>query len=171
MQVRMALTPNSFARRKSGVQIPSPPPPTLQVRASSASSGRRSQQAAAALRPHARAAIEPGKALQAGRPRLHAMTTERSRRSNPTSASGATPHNPPQRAGQAAPTVVAGLPDEATPADSCARPPDAQPLPWSPPEHARRSAADLSPADPKGSPPRPTRFTNQVWACPDCYSG
>ena len=26
MQVRMALTPNSLARRKSGVQVPSPPP-------------------------------------------------------------------------------------------------------------------------------------------------
>ena len=27
MQVRMALTPNSLARRRPGVQIPSPPPP------------------------------------------------------------------------------------------------------------------------------------------------
>jgi hypothetical protein len=27
MQVGMALTPNSLARRKPGVQIPSPPPP------------------------------------------------------------------------------------------------------------------------------------------------
>jgi len=39
MQVGMALTPNSLARRKPGVQIPSPPPPTPQVRASPASSG------------------------------------------------------------------------------------------------------------------------------------
>jgi hypothetical protein len=29
MQVGMALTPNSLARRKPGVQIPSPPPPNL----------------------------------------------------------------------------------------------------------------------------------------------
>src|SRR4029450_11060541 len=51
MQVRMALSPNSLARRKPGVQIPSPPPPTLQVRASSASSGRRSPHSGAALGP------------------------------------------------------------------------------------------------------------------------
>ena len=51
MQVGMALTPNSLARRKSGVQIPSPPPPTSQVRASPASSGRRSPHSGAALGP------------------------------------------------------------------------------------------------------------------------
>ena len=38
-----------LARRKPGVQLPSPPPPTLQVRASPASSGRRSPHAGAAL--------------------------------------------------------------------------------------------------------------------------
>ena len=43
----------SLARRKPGVQIPSPPPPNQQVRASPASSGRRSLQFAAALRPRA----------------------------------------------------------------------------------------------------------------------
>src|SRR5829696_2573667 len=41
----------SLARRKLGVQIPSPPPPTLQVRASPASSRRRSPHAGAALGP------------------------------------------------------------------------------------------------------------------------
>src|SRR5215203_5703173 len=51
MQVGMALTPNSLARRKPGVQIPSPPPPTLQVRASPALSGLRSPHAGAALGP------------------------------------------------------------------------------------------------------------------------
>jgi hypothetical protein len=48
-----------LARRKPGVQIPSPPPPTLQVRASPASSGRRSLHAAAAARPHAQVAVQP----------------------------------------------------------------------------------------------------------------
>jgi hypothetical protein len=59
MQVGMALTPNSLARRKPGVQIPSPPPPTLQVRASPASSRRRSLHAAAALRPQAQVTVQP----------------------------------------------------------------------------------------------------------------
>jgi hypothetical protein len=40
--VRTAVGRYSLARRKPGVQIPSPPPPTSQVRASPASSGRRS---------------------------------------------------------------------------------------------------------------------------------
>jgi hypothetical protein len=50
----MALSPISLARRKSGVQIPSPPPLKRQVRASSASRWRRSLHVAAALRPHDR---------------------------------------------------------------------------------------------------------------------
>src|SRR5215218_6536704 len=45
-----------LARRKPGVQIPSPPPPTLQVRASPASSRQRSPYAGAALGP--RTALE-----------------------------------------------------------------------------------------------------------------
>jgi hypothetical protein len=49
----------SLARRKSGVQIPSPPPPTQQVRASPASSRRRSLHAPAAPRPHAQVAVQP----------------------------------------------------------------------------------------------------------------
>jgi hypothetical protein len=64
----MALTPNSLARRKSGVQIPSPPPPTSQVRASSASSGRRSLQVAAAVRPQAQVKFQPGRLLATRRP-------------------------------------------------------------------------------------------------------
>jgi hypothetical protein len=55
----MALSPNSLARRKPGVQIPSPPPPTSQVRASSASSGRRSLHVAAALRPQPQVTVQP----------------------------------------------------------------------------------------------------------------
>jgi hypothetical protein len=51
MQVGMALTPNSLARRKPGVQIPSPPPHNPQVRASPASSRRRSPHSGAALGP------------------------------------------------------------------------------------------------------------------------
>ena len=62
MQVGMALTPNSLARRKSGVQIPSPPPPTLQVRASSVECRRRSPRSGAALgpRPLPEAALDGG---------------------------------------------------------------------------------------------------------------
>jgi hypothetical protein len=53
-------TPNAdLARRKPGVQIPSPPPPTSQVRASPARRWRRSLQAAAAPRPHAQVAVQP----------------------------------------------------------------------------------------------------------------
>jgi hypothetical protein len=59
MQVRMALSSNSLARRKSGVQIPSPPPPTLQVRASPASRRRRPLHIAAAARPQAEATGQP----------------------------------------------------------------------------------------------------------------
>src|SRR5215211_7832908 len=58
MQVGMALTPNSLARRKPGVLIPSPPPPTSQVRASPASSWRRSLHGAAALRPQAQVVVQ-----------------------------------------------------------------------------------------------------------------
>jgi hypothetical protein len=70
-----------LARRKPGVQIPSPPPPTLQVRASSASSWRRSLQVAAALRPRAHVAVQPGRLAATRRldPRPPMMTTERSR--------------------------------------------------------------------------------------------
>jgi hypothetical protein len=82
MQVGMALTPNSLARRKPGVQIPSPPPPTLQVRASPASSGRRSRHVPAALRPRAQVAVQLRRLprYQATRPGPPTMTTERSRR-------------------------------------------------------------------------------------------
>jgi hypothetical protein len=48
-----------LARRKSGVQIPSPPPPTLQVRAPSASRRRRSLHGAAALRPQPQVTVQP----------------------------------------------------------------------------------------------------------------
>src|SRR5215208_2050462 len=65
MQVGMALTPNSLARRKPGVQIPSPPPPTLQVRASPASSRRCSLHLAAALRPQAQVPAQPGRLSEA----------------------------------------------------------------------------------------------------------
>jgi len=77
----MALSPNSLARRKPGVQIPSPPPPNLQVRASSASSGRRSLHAAAAPRPHAQVAVQPRRLAATRRlgPRPHTMTTQGSR--------------------------------------------------------------------------------------------
>ena len=64
MQVGMALTPNSLARRKPGVQIPSPPPPNQQVRASPASSGRRSLHVAAALRPQAQVTVQPKGSLR-----------------------------------------------------------------------------------------------------------
>jgi len=85
MQVGMALTPNSLARRKPGVQIPSPPPPNQQVRASSASSGRRSLHGAAALRPREQVAVQLGRLSATRRlgPRPHTVTTERSRRLQP----------------------------------------------------------------------------------------
>jgi hypothetical protein len=71
-----------LARRKPGVQIPSPPPPTLQVRASSASSRRRSLHAAAAPRPHTQVAAQPRRLAATRRPgpEPHTMTTQRSRR-------------------------------------------------------------------------------------------
>ena len=75
-------TPNAdLARRKPGVQIPSPPPPTPQVRAPSASSWRRSLHVAAALRPRAHVAVQPGRLAATRRlnPRPPTMTTERSR--------------------------------------------------------------------------------------------
>jgi hypothetical protein len=52
----------SLARRKPGVQIPSPPPPTSQVRASPSSSRRRSLHGAAALRPYHPSNSSAGKA-------------------------------------------------------------------------------------------------------------
>src|SRR6266511_3404882 len=61
----------SLARRKSGVQIPSPPPPTSQVRASAASSGWRSLHVAAALRPRIRVAVPPRRLSDTGRPHGH----------------------------------------------------------------------------------------------------
>jgi hypothetical protein len=85
MQVGMALNPNSLARRKPGVQIPSPPPPNQQVRASSASSGRRSLHVAAALRPRAQVPVQPGRLSGTTRlgPGPPMMTTEGSRRFQP----------------------------------------------------------------------------------------
>jgi len=85
MQVGMALTPNSLARRKPGVQIPSPPPPTSQVRASSASSWRRSPLVAAAPRPQAQVAVQLGRLAATRRlgPGPSTVTTERGRRLQP----------------------------------------------------------------------------------------
>jgi hypothetical protein len=102
MLVCMALSPNSLARRKPGVQIPSPPPPNLQVRASPASSRRRSLQAAAAPRPHAQVAVQPRRLAATRRlgPRPHTMTTQGSRclaahpGSPPTGDPPAHPANP-----------------------------------------------------------------------------
>jgi hypothetical protein len=48
-----------LARRKPGVQIPSPPPPTSQVRASPAPSRRRSLHVPAALGPQAQVTVQP----------------------------------------------------------------------------------------------------------------
>jgi hypothetical protein len=95
----MALTPNSLARRKSGVQIPSPPPPTLQVRAPSASSGRRSPLAAAAPRPRAQVPVQPGRLAATRRlgPGPSTATTERGRRLHLSYASAATPDSPEQK--------------------------------------------------------------------------
>ena len=75
----------SLARRKSGVQIPSPPPPNQQVRAPPASSGRRSLQDAAALRPREQVAVQLGRLSATRRlgPRPPTVTTERSRRLQP----------------------------------------------------------------------------------------
>jgi hypothetical protein len=75
----------SLARRKSGVQIPSPPPPNQQVRASPASSGRRSLHVAAALRPPAQVPVQPGRLSATTRlgPGPPMMTTEGSRRFQP----------------------------------------------------------------------------------------
>ena len=91
-----------LARRKPGVQIPSPPPPTSQVRASPASSRRRSLHAAAAPRPHAQVAVQLRRLAAARRlgPGPHTMTTQRSRRlaahpgSPPTGDPRAHPANP-----------------------------------------------------------------------------
>jgi hypothetical protein len=51
MQVGMALTPNSLARRKPGVQIPSPPPPNVAGQSVARSHRRRSPRSGAALGP------------------------------------------------------------------------------------------------------------------------
>jgi hypothetical protein len=56
--VRTAVGCHLLARRKPGVQIPSPPPPTLQVRASSVECRRRSLHVAAALRPPAQVKVQ-----------------------------------------------------------------------------------------------------------------
>jgi hypothetical protein len=70
-----------LARRKPGVQIPSPPPLNLQVRASPASSGRRSLHVTAALRPRAQVVVQVGRLSETRRlgPGPPTMTTERSR--------------------------------------------------------------------------------------------
>jgi hypothetical protein len=110
MQVGMALTPNSLARRKPGVQIPSPPPQTLQVRASPASSRRRSLHVAAAPRPQPHVTVQPGR-LSATRqlgPRPHTMTTQRGRRHLPadgrSSAHPASSGRPRDRSGHCSTT-------------------------------------------------------------------
>ena len=171
----MALTPNSLARRKSGVQIPSPPPPKRQVRASSASSGRRSLHVAAAARPQAHVAVQPGRLSETRRldPRLHAMTTERSRRiqSTPSSASGTTPDipptsrpSPPARAGSGR-VPSASSRDRAAgtrrpPADSCARPAGDTNRSRSRRPSMLGGPRRPLPADPRAVCPRPTRSTN-----------
>jgi hypothetical protein len=59
MLVRTAVGRSLLARRKPGVQIPSPPPPPSQVRASPAPSRRRSLHVPAALRPQAQVTVQP----------------------------------------------------------------------------------------------------------------
>ena len=86
----------SLARRKSGVQIPSPPPPNQQVRAPPASSGRRSLHVAAALRPREQVAVQLGRLSATRRlgPRPPTVTTERSRRLQPEPPLRWTPDSP-----------------------------------------------------------------------------
>jgi hypothetical protein len=76
----------SLARRKPGVQIPSPPPQTSQVRASPASSGRRSRHLPAALRPQAHVTVQPGglSATPGDSILGRTMTTQRGHRQLPT---------------------------------------------------------------------------------------
>jgi hypothetical protein len=73
--VGTAVSRRLLARRKPGVQIPSPPPPNQQVRASPASSRRRSLQVA----------VQPGRPSEITRlgPGPPTTTTERSRRLQP----------------------------------------------------------------------------------------
>jgi hypothetical protein len=132
MQVRMALTPNSLARRKPGVQIPSPPPPTSQVRASSTSSWRRSPPVAAAPRPQPQVAFQLGRLAATRRlgPGPSTATTERGRRGQPEHASAATPDSPEQKPPWLRPMVVpfadtAGRPDPGPPGRVAARCTDA----------------------------------------------
>jgi hypothetical protein len=91
MHLPRSSTPRSFlqecpgadlARRKSGVQIPSPPPQTQQVRASSVAHRRRSRQAAAA----AQVTVQPERLSATRRPgpKAHTMTPQRGRRQLPT---------------------------------------------------------------------------------------
>jgi hypothetical protein len=84
-QFHAGMSGTDLARRKPGVQIPSPPPPTSQVRASPASSGRRSPLAAAAPRPRAYVAVQPGRLAATRRlgPGPSTVTTERGRRLQP----------------------------------------------------------------------------------------
>jgi hypothetical protein len=84
-RVRTAVGGHLLARRKPGVQIPSPPPLKPQVRASPAECWRRSLQLAAALRPHARVAVQVGRLAATRRlgPGPPTMTTERGRRLQP----------------------------------------------------------------------------------------
>jgi hypothetical protein len=79
-EVRYVRRRADLARRKPGVQIPSPPPPYPQVRAPSAWSGRRSLHVAAASRPQPQGVVQLGRASS---DRLRhrgpdTMTTERS---------------------------------------------------------------------------------------------
>jgi hypothetical protein len=122
----------SLARRKPGVQIPSPPPPTSQVRASSASSGRRSPLVAAALRPQAQVAVQLGRlaAIRRLGPGPSTVTTLRGRRLQPEHASAATPDSPEQKPPWLRPMVVpfadtAGRPDPGPPGRVAARCTDA----------------------------------------------
>jgi hypothetical protein len=132
MQVSMALTPNSLARRKPGVQIPSPPPPTSQVRAPPASSRRRSPQAAAAPRPHAQVAAQPRRLAAARRPGPgpHTMTTQRSRHlaahpgSPPTGDPRAHPANPGRPRGRPRHSPTTSHDDGQVQADPSADPAD-----------------------------------------------
>ena len=122
----------SLARRKPGVQIPSPPPPTSQVRASPASSRRRSPLAAAAPRPRPQVAVQLGRLAATRRlgPGPSSVTTERGRRLQPEHASAATPDSPEQKPPWLTQMVepfadTAGRPDPAPPGRMAARRTDA----------------------------------------------
>jgi hypothetical protein len=81
MQVGMALSPNSLARRKPGVQIPSPPPPNIAGQ-SVASVEQAALTAGCGRSTAARASPSPAQEARSGqatRPWPHMMTTERSR--------------------------------------------------------------------------------------------